>query len=70
MKVKKGKEKQNPPHHSLPNLSSSFLLAQARSSYALASHSDASLAASSSSPAAGGPDVRPTSAVARNVSTA
>jgi len=47
-----------------------FRVYAARSSCSLASHSDASLAASSSSLAAGGPDVRPASVVARNVSTA
>jgi len=71
MKVK-GKEKQHPspPRHSLPNLSSSSLLSQIRSSCSLASHSEASLAASSSYSATGGPDVRPTSVVAKNWSTA
>jgi len=67
---KKERKHQKTPPYSAPNLSSSSPLSQARSSCSLASHSEASLAASSSSSATGGPDVRPTSVVARNWSTA
>jgi len=66
----KTKGKKNPLPYSSPSLSSSSLLPQARSAWSRASHSETSLAASPLSSAAGGPDVRPTSVVAKNWSTA
>jgi len=65
MNVKRKERTIHPLPYSAPSLSSSYLLSQARSAWSRTSHSEASLAASSSSSATGGPDVRPTSVAAK-----